>query len=188
MKENLLKSLMISLCTVILFGFAYPLLIWGIGLLTPNLSTGKPIVINGTTIGFENIGQSFTEDRYFNSRPSAVDYDASSTGGSNKGPTNPEYLDEVKARIDTFLVHNPDIKREEIPSELVTASGSGLDPHISPGAALIQVSRISKVRNIPEIELENLVNQSIEKPILGIFGIERINVLKLNLALDNYSK
>jgi K+-transporting ATPase ATPase C chain len=114
-----------------------------------------------------------------------VKYDATGSGGSNKGPTNKEYLLQVQARIDTFLVHNPGVKKSEIPVEMITASGSGLDPHISPVAAMIQVPRIAKVRNIPEEDLKKLVNSHIEKPLLGMFGPIKINVLKLNIALDN---
>jgi K+-transporting ATPase ATPase C chain len=184
MKQNLKQSLILSILTILLFGFAYPLFIFLIGQLMPDKSVGSPIIENERIIGFENIGQSFIDDKYFNDRPSAVNYNAASTGGSNKGPTNPEYLAEVQARIDTFLIHNPGIKKENIPSELVTASGSGIDPNISPEAAYIQVKRISKVRNISEDNLKQLVKENIEKKYFGFLGIERINVLKLNLALD----
>jgi K+-transporting ATPase ATPase C chain len=134
------------------------------------------------------VGQSFTSDKYFNSRPSAVGYNAAGSGGSNKGPSNPDYLAEVQARIDTFVVHNPDIKREEIPSDLVTASGSGIDPHISVQAARVQVKRIAKVRNISEATINQIIEQQTDKPLLDLFGTEKVNVLKLNLALDNLIK
>lgn len=184
MLTNLKKSIILSILTIGLFGFAYPLLIFAIGQLIPEKSEGSPIISNGIVIGFENIGQSFTDDKYFNGRPSAVNYNAASTGGSNKGPTNPDYLAEVQSRIDTFLIHNPGIKREDIPSELVTASGSGIDPHISPDAAYVQILRISKSRNISEDRLKDLVRQNTEKKYLGFLGIDRVNVLKINLALD----
>jgi len=151
----------------------------------PEKSIGSPLFINERVIGFENIGQSFTEDKYFWGRPSAVNYNAASTGGSNKGPTNSDYLAEVNARIDSFVVHNPGIDKKDIPSELVTASGSGIDPNISPEAAYIQILRISKERNISGDKLKELVRQNIEKKDLGFLGIEKVNVLKLNLALDN---
>jgi K+-transporting ATPase ATPase C chain len=112
-----------------------------------------------------------------------VDYNAASTGGSNKGPTNPDYLSVVQARIDSFLVHNPDVKKEQIPVDLVTASGGGLDPHISPKAAIVQIDRIAKTRNIDKTVLRKLVDEHIEEPILGL-GPERVHVLKLNIALD----
>ena len=134
---------------------------------------------------YENVVQSFTADKYFNSRPSAVGYNAAGSGGSNRGPSNPDYLAEVQARIDTVLVHNPEIKKEEIPSDLVTASGSGIDPNISVQAALVQIPRIAKIRNLSEKDLELVVQKLTEKPLLGLFGTEKINVLKLNLAVDN---
>jgi K+-transporting ATPase ATPase C chain len=150
----------------------------------PNQSNGLPIYKDGKLIGFENIGQKFYSDKYFWGRPSAVDYNAASTGGSNKGPSNPEYLKEVEKRIEDFLQKNPEIKRSEIPSDLVTASGSGLDPNISPQAAFIQVPRVARARNIDKETIRKLVEENIESPFLGMFGTERVNVLKLNLALD----
>ena len=140
--------------------------------------------MNGKVVGFELIGQKFDDDRYFNSRPSAVDYNAAATGGSNKGSTNPEYLEQAQARIDTFLVHNPSIKKETIPVDLITASGGGLDPHISPGAAKCQIDRIARIRNIPAEKLNELVAAHIEGPFLGMFGPTRVHVLRLNIALD----
>ncbi|MBC8156416.1 MAG: potassium-transporting ATPase subunit C, partial [Bacteroidetes bacterium] len=125
-----------------------------------------------------------TEDRYFNGRPSAVDYNAAGSAGSNKGPSNPDYLKTVQERIDTFMVHNPGIQKSAIPAELVTASGSGLDPDLSPAAALIQVSRIAKVRGLPVERVTQLVNENTEGPLLGVFGPSKVNVLKLNVALD----
>lgn len=184
MLKNLRHSLILSLFTIVLFGILYPLLIYAFGQLMTVKSSGSPVIVNGKITGFENIGQSFTFDKYFNNRPSAVNYNAASTGGSNKGPSNPEYLSEVKARIDTFLVHNPGINRNDIPSELVTASASGIDPNISPEAAYIQIQRISGIRNISADKLKELVSQNTEKKYLGFLGIDRINVLKLNIALD----
>lgn len=184
MLKNLEQSLILSVFTIILFGFIYPLFIFAVGQLMPDKSIGSPITMSEQTVGFENIGQSFTDDKYFNGRPSAVNYNASSTGGSNKGPTNPDYLTEVNARIDTFLVHNPDVNKKDIPSELVTASGSGIDPNISPDAAYIQILRISKIRDISVDKLKELVKQNIEKKYLGFLGTERVNILKLNIELD----
>ena len=114
-----------------------------------------------------------------------MDYNAAGAGGSNKGPSNPDYLAAVQARIDTFLVHNPGVKKSEIPSDIVTASGAGLDPHISVQAANVQVKRIGKIRDIAEGNLQQLIISNTEKPLLGLLGTERINVLKLNIALDN---
>lgn len=134
------------------------------------------------------MGQSFTSDKYFYSRPSAVNYNAAGSGGSNKGPSNPDYLAELQARIDTFLLHNPEVKKEDIPSDLVTASGSGIDPNISVQAAKVQVKRIAKIRNLSENAIHQLIARQTEKPLLSLFGTEKINVLKLNRALDNLKK
>ncbi|MBT1685964.1 potassium-transporting ATPase subunit C [Fulvivirgaceae bacterium PWU37] len=116
--------------------------------------------------------------------PSAVDYNAAGSAGSNKGPGNPDYLVVVQARIDTFLVHNPGVTKEQIPADLVTASGSGLAPHISPQAARVQIARIAHVRGVTPQALETLVNTYTEAPLLGLFGPARVHVLRLNIALD----
>jgi len=184
MFSNLKQSIILSIFAIGIFGFAYPLFIFAIGNLIPEKSEGSPVYLNGKITGFENIGQNFSDDKYFNGRPSAVGYNAASSGGSNKGPANPDYLAEVQARIDTFMLHNPDVNKKEIPSELVTSSGSGLDPDISPDAAYIQIPRISKVRNIDPDKLKELVINNIEGKYLGIIGIEKLNVLKLNIELD----
>ncbi|HWA35604.1 MAG TPA: potassium-transporting ATPase subunit C, partial [Cyclobacteriaceae bacterium] len=149
MKTYLVTSLKITALTMILFGVIYPLLITGIATFTaPGGGDGKTLIANGKVVGFEVIGQSFTSDKYFNSRPSAVGYNAASTGGSNKGPTNPEYLAQVEERINSFLHQNPGVEKNDVPVDLVTASGGGLDPHISPKAAFIQVSRIAVTRGV----------------------------------------
>ena len=186
--KNILKDIKLHFVTLIIFGLLFPLSIWMIGLLFPNQANGLPLYKDGKLIGFENIGQKFYSDKYFWGRPSAVDYNAASTGGSNKGPTNPEYLKEVEKRIEYFLTKNPDVKKSEIPSDLVTASGSGIDPDISPQAALIQVPRVAIARKLNEEKVKELVLNHIEKPLLGLFGPEKINVLKLNIALDNLSQ
>ncbi len=182
MKKNLLISAKLTILMIILCSLLYPLLIAGIGKASPGKGKGKTVSINGKVVGYENIGQKFTSEKYFWGRPSAVDYNAAGSAGTNKGPSNPDYLQIVKDRIDSFLVHHPGIKKEEIPADLVTASGSGLDPHISPAAALIQVNRVAKARNLPEEKLRTLVEQQVEKTILGPAVI---NVLKLNIAVDN---
>src|SRR5215467_6244678 len=138
MKKYLLTSLKLTIVLLIICSVLYPLLIAAVGKLTPGGGNGKTITVNGKVVGYELIGQKFTEDKYFWSRPSAVDFNAAGSAGSNKGPSNPDYLKIVQDRIDTFLVHNPGIKKEEIPADLVTASGSGLDPHISPASAWVQ--------------------------------------------------
>ncbi len=135
-------------------------------------------------VGYANIGQKFTEDKYFWSRPSAVDYNAAGSAGSNKGPSNPDYLKLVQERIDSFIVHNPGVKKEEIPAELVTASGSGLDPDLSPYGAKVQVKRIAAIRKIDEAKIISLIDNQTEKPLLGFMGPAKVNVLKLNIELD----
>lgn len=185
MKTQLLPALKLTFLCLVLFAVIYPLVILGFAQFAPNKGKVQFIEKNGKVIGAENIGQKFTEDRYFYSRPSAVNYNAAGSGGSNKGPSNPEYLKDVQARIDTFMVHNPSVHKLDIPAELVTASGSGLDPHISPQGALVQVERIAKIRNIPKDKLIQLVENHTNKPLLTIFGTETVNVLKINLALDD---
>src|SRR6478672_1626410 len=150
MKRYLFPSLKLTLVLIIICSVLYPLFIAAIGRLTPGRGEGETVSINGKVVGYKLIGQKFTDDKYFWSRPSAVDYNAAGSGGSNKGPTNPDYLKTVQDRIDSFLVHNPGIKKEEIPSELVTASGSGQDPDLSPKAAYVQARRVAAVRNVPE--------------------------------------
>ena len=183
MKKHILPAIKLTIIMILFFTVIYPLAVWGIAQLTPNSGEGEIIEYNGKKY-YANIGQSFTADNYFWSRPSAVDYNAAGSGGSNKGPSNAEYLAVVKSRIDTFLVHNPGVHKSEIPVDLVTASGSGLDPNFSIQAAKVQVKRIAKVRNIDEAKLRQLIKEQTEKPLLGLFGPEKINVLKLNIALD----
>ena len=185
MKNYLLPSLKLTLLLLLLCSVVYPLVVAGIGKLAPGQGKGLTLEHQGRVVGYERLGQAFTSDRFFQGRPSAVNYNAAGSGGSNKGPSNPDYLATVQARIDTFLVHNPGISRANIPGELVTASGSGLDPEISVAAALVQVPRVAAARNMPVVQLEELVKQQTEGPLLGLLGPgNRINVLKLNLALD----
>jgi K+-transporting ATPase ATPase C chain len=184
MKNNLIPAIRLTLVCLVFFCGVYTVAVWGVAQLAPGQGKGFTISENGKTHHL-NVGQSFTSENYFWSRPSAVDYDAAGSGGSNHGPSNPDHLAEVQARIDTFLVHNPSVNKSEIPSDLVTASGSGLDPHISVQAAKVQVKRIAAVRNISENALGQLIEKNTEAPLLGLFGTERINVLKLNLDLDN---
>ncbi len=186
MKKNIIPAIRLTLVSMVFFMGIYTLIILGIAQLAPNKGKGLTINQDGKTY-YINVGQSFTQDKYFWSRPSAVDYNAAGSGGSNKGPSNPEYLAQVQARIDTFMVHNPGIENAEIPADLVTASGSGLDPDISVQAAKVQVKRIAKISGLSENTLLQLIQKNTEKPLLGLFGAERINVLKLNLDLDNIS-
>ncbi|WP_290790734.1 potassium-transporting ATPase subunit C [Flavihumibacter sp. UBA7668] len=171
-----LSLVMLILCCVIYFG-----LVALIGKASRGGGNGETILVNNKVVGYERIGQKFTEDRYFWSRPSAVDYNAAGSAGSNKGPSNPDYLKIVQERIDTFLVHHPGVGKEQIPADMVTASASGLDPNISPAAARLQVGRVAKFRGLEEASVNALVEQHIEKnPI----GPDVVHVLKLNIALD----
>ncbi len=172
---------------LILLSLLYTSLIWGVGLFFPSAADGFPVYKNGNLVGYKNIGQKFTQDKYFCNRPSVCDYNAAAGSASNYGPTNPDYINQVTARIDTIIIHNPGIMKSEIPVEMVTSSGSGLDPDISVQAALFQVSRISKIRKIPTERLINLIKDNTEKPLFGFLGPEKINVLQLNLNLDQLS-
>ncbi len=200
MKQNILPAIRLTLICLVFFSGFYTLLIFGIAQAAPNGGKGEIIMSeklktkskhSGKASDFSpeasyyyaNVGQKFDKDEYFWSRPSAVDYNAAGAGGSNKGPSNPEYLKTVQERIDNFIKHNPNIKIAEIPSDLVTASGSGLDPNISVQAAKIQVKRIAKIRKMSEQQIQDIILSTTEKPFLGIFGTEKVNVLKLNLAL-----
>ena len=181
MKQHILPAIRITIAALVFFCGIYSLLILGIAQAAPNKGQGEKLMANGKIVGYALEGQSFTKDNYFNGRPSAAGYNAAGSSGSNKGPSNPDYLKDVQNRIDTFLVHNPTVKRESLPSDLVTASGSGLDPDISPASAYIQVNRIAKERNIAPEKIKSLVDTHIDKPVIGT---EKVNVLKLNIALD----
>src|SRR6201991_616865 len=184
MKTYLLPSLKLTLILIVILAGIYPLAIAGVGKLTPGHGDGETIQYKGRTVGYALIGQKFTKDEYFWSRPSAVDYNAAGSGGSNKGPSNPDYLKQVDDRIKDFMKHNPGVTREQIPAELVTASGSGLDPDLSPAGAEVQIARIAKIRGVSVQQLTQLVDATTEKPLLGLFGPAKVNVLKLNVALD----
>lgn len=184
MKKYILPSLKLTGVFIVLCSVLYPLFLAAIGRLTPGKGAGETVVVNGKVVGYANIGQRFSADKYFWSRPSAVGYNAAGSAGSNKGPSNPDYLKDVQAHIDSFLVHNPGIKKEEIPAELVTYSGSGLDPDLSPAGARVQVRRVAAARKLSEDKLLALVDHFTERPLLGLFGPAKVNVLKLNVALD----
>ena len=179
------KSIKITLAFCALLGVGYVLILWGVGSIAgPNGGRAAVVTENGRIVGAANVGQSFTKATYFWGRPSAVEYNGSGSGGSNKATTNPEYRDEVKARIDTFLTFHPYLLRQDVPSEMVTASGSGLDPDISPAGAYVQARRVAEARGLSEQTVRELIRQTIQKPWLGLFGTEKVNVLQLNVALD----
>ncbi len=143
MKQNIFPAIKLTLMCLVFFSGLYTLTLLGIAQLSPNGGNAETVDHAGRT-QYTNLAQSFTEDRYFWSRPSAVGYNAAGSAGSNKGPTNADYLAVVQARIDTFMVHNPSVQKADIPSELVTASGSGLDPHLSVKAANVQAARVAR--------------------------------------------
>jgi potassium-transporting ATPase KdpC subunit len=188
MKTHILPAVRLTLVCLVFFMLIYPLIVLGIAQFAPNKGKGEVINYQFSTVNYQlyaNIGQKFTSDKYFYSCPSAADYNAAGSCGSNKGPSNPDYLAQVQSRIDTFLIHNPETMKSEIPSDLVCASGSGLDPHISVQAAKVQIKRIAKIRHISEGNLQQLVFTYTESPLFGLFGTEKVNVLKINLALES---
>jgi K+-transporting ATPase ATPase C chain len=180
--KNIFSLLKFTGLTVILFAIIYPLAIYGIAQLAPNQGKGETILDNGKVVGYQKIGQKFDKPNYFWGRPSAIDYNAAGSAGSNKGPSNPEYLALVQKRIDTFMMAHPYLKKSDIPSDMVTASGSGLDPNISPEGALIQVKRVAETRKLPEDKVKSLVESKINRPT--VMGTPTVNVLELNVALD----
>lgn len=183
MKNLFTSAIRLTLVCLILFCGFYVAAVWSVAQLAPGSGQGLTITDNGYRYHL-NVGQFFRSDKYFWTRPSAVDYNAAGSGGSNHGPTNPDHLTDVQNRINTILSLNPGVVVSDIPSDLVTASGSGLDPHISVEAAIIQVKRIAANRNQSEQSLLQLIEKNTEKPLFGLFGTERVHVLKLNLDLD----
>jgi K+-transporting ATPase ATPase C chain len=183
--KKIIALLVFTMLLLFVFTVVYPAAIWGIAQLAPNQGKGETIAVNGKVVGYQKIGQKFDKSNYFWGRPSAVAYNAAGSGGSNKGPSNPDYLAQVQKRIDTFLIAHLYLKKSEIPSDMVTASGSGLDPNISPQGALIQVNRIAQERKLPIAKVKALVESKITTPLMGP---ALVNVLELNIALDEISK
>ena len=186
MKQNLRIALWMTAVTTLLFGLVYPLVVTGLGqMLFPSQANGGLIVQNGQVVGARLIGQPFSSDRYFHGRPSAAGngYDPVFSGGgaSNLGPTNRQLLDRVKGDVEKLRQENPSAP---IPVELVTTSGSGLDPEISPAAAEFQIPRVARARHISEESLRALVAKHTLTRQFGVLGELRINVLELNLELD----
>src|SRR5215472_14766699 len=183
MKRNLITAILMTVVTTILLGLGYPLVVTGLAHLWPDKATGQLIKRNGVNVGSRIIAQPFTGAGYFHPRPSAAGngYDPQNSSGSNYGPTNQKLIDRVKDSVAALQAENPG---KPIPVDLVTASGSGLDPHISPAGAEFQIPRVAKARGISEDELLNLVHEHTEARQFGFLGEPRVNVLELNLALD----
>ncbi len=182
--KELKRALIIFGTLALVLGIIYPLVITGISQVAfPYQANGEMITVNGTVVGSELIGQSFDGPQYFQGRPSAIDYNASTSGGSNYGPTNQKLIDRVNETINEIKTNDSLSANATIPSDMVLASGSGLDRYISVESALIQVPRIAKTRNISESAIQNLIHQNQETPFPWI-GQPVVNVLKLNLALD----
>jgi K+-transporting ATPase ATPase C chain len=200
MIKHIVPAILLTVLMTALTGLAYPLAMTGVaGLLFPYQAKGSLIERDGKIIGSELIGQNFTDNGYFHGRPSATTdtdpndstktisapYNASNSGGSNLGPTSKTLVDRVKSNSDSLVATNPSTK---IPVDLVTTSASGLDPDITPAAALFQIPRVAAARKLPEDELRRLVEDNTTARLLGILGEPHVNVLKLNLALDKLAK
>lgn len=206
-KKEIVRSIkspiLVTIIFMILCGLIFPLVLSGISmLLFPKQAKGNLIEVNGKAVGSATVGQEFTQPYFMKGRPSAVHYNTytedengnkilsdgseflgPASGSENYGPTNPELAKRVETDIEEFLKQNPDVKKEEIPTDLFTASGSGLDPHISPKAAEVQIPAIAESSGISEKVLKEIVEESTDKKLLGIFGEETVNVLEVNLQI-----
>jgi potassium-transporting ATPase KdpC subunit len=196
MLREIRPAIVLVVILTLITGLVYPLVMTGIAeVIFPKQSQGSLVEVDGKVIGSALIGQEFTGDKYFHGRPSATTapdpndssktvpapYNAANSGGSNLGPTNKALIDRVKADVDKLKAENPSAP---VPIDLVTTTGGGLDPHITPEAAMFQVPRVAKARNLPEDHLRELVNAHVDGRLLGLLGEPRVNVLALNMALD----
>jgi K+-transporting ATPase ATPase C chain len=185
MLNEIKQAIRFTVVMMVLLGGAYHVLLWGVGrILFAAQAEGSLIRrSDGTIVGSRLIAQRFERPEYFRPRPSAVDYNAASTGGSNYGPSNPDHLKAVQGRVDA-ITKEEGVAARHIPSEMVTTSGAGLDPHIPPAAAELQAPRVAAARGVPVERVRELIRARTEPPALGFLGRERVNVLELNLALD----
>lgn len=189
MTSTALRALRAVVVLALLTGLAYPLVMTGIAQLTMSRKAdGSLIQVDGKVVGSSSIGQLWQGKEWFHGRPSAINYDASTSSGSNLGPNSQELSDQIAERADTILElegpFNPGLTVADIPADLLTASASGLDPHISVAAADLQAPRIAEVRGLPIEQVRSLIDQNTEGPALGFLGQERVNVLELNLSLS----
>jgi potassium-transporting ATPase KdpC subunit len=185
MLKDIKQGILFTIVTMVLLGGIYHLVFWGIGRVAFASQAEGSLIrrADGTIVGSSLIAQKFTRAEYFHPRPSGVDYNAASTGGTNYGPSNPDHLTAVQERIDA-LKKDESVAPNQIPSEMVTASGGGMDPHIPPNAADMQVARVASSRKVDANKVRELITAHTEAPAFGFLGRTRINVLELNLALD----
>ena len=182
MKKNLITSVLMTIATTVLLGIIYPLVVTGLAqVLFPKKANGQLVEVKGKVIGSRIIGQAFTGPGYFHPRPSAVSYDAANSNGSQWGPTNQKLIDRVKGDVANVEAENP---RTPVPIDLVTASASGLDPHITPANAEFQLPRVAKKRGTTLEQMRSLVAKHTEERQFGFLGEPRVNVLEINLELD----
>lgn len=195
--KGMKKPLFITVALLVICGLGYPLLLTGISqLIFPSQANGSIVTMDGQAVGSELVGQDFTDPRFMKSRPSAVNYNVYTqedkdsgaytgvgSGSKNYGPTNPDLVKRVEADIAEFLLANPSVTKEDIPTDLLTASGSGLDPHISPESAAIQIPALVEQTGLAQETLESIVKENTEGKFLGIFGENTVNVLMVNLEI-----
>ncbi len=185
MVKEIKHAILFTIVTMVLLGGGYHVVLWAIGRAAfPEQAEGSLIRrADGTIVGSRLIAQKFTRPEYFQPRPSGVDYNAASTGGTNYGPSNPDHLKAVQERLDV-ITKQEGVTAAQVPSEMVTASGAGMDPHIPPAAAALQAGRVASARGIAVDRVRDLIQAHTEPPTFGFLGRARVNVLELNLALD----
>ena len=185
MLKEIKQGILFTAVTLVLIGGAYNVVLWAVGqALFASQAEGSLIRRgDGTIVGSRLIAQKFAQPQYFQPRPSAVDYNAASTGGSNYGPSNPEHLRIAQARLDT-ITKQEGAEPQQVPSEMVTASGAGMDPHIPPQAAELQAARVAAARGVPIDRVRAVIRDHTDAPTFGFLGRARVNVLELNLGLD----